>query len=121
MDKLEFKTFIWPMNPEVCQETFEREPIYAKTDDGKSVFSGMGAMKRVINGSGSFFGTDAYNNFELLAELFEDGTMGTLVHPVWGERNVYFTDLQMTQSPKEDYVAYSFTFVEADEDGSIPV
>lgn len=121
MDKLVFKTFTWPVNPEVCQEAFEREPIYAKTDDGKSVFSGMGAMKRVITGSGAFFGSDAYANFSNLATLFADATLGTLTHPVWGARKVYFTELQMTQSPKEDYVAYSFTFTEADSDGAIPV
>ena len=44
MDKLVFKTFTWPMNPETCQESFLREPLYVKTDDGKTVFSGMGAM-----------------------------------------------------------------------------
>lgn len=121
MEKLKFKTFTWPINPENCQESFGREPVYAKTDDGKLVFSGMGTMKRVIKGSGAFFGADAYTNFTKLSALFADEKMGTLTHPVWGERNVYFTELQVIQSPKEDYVAYSFTFTEADEDGTIPV
>lgn len=120
MEKMTFKSFTWPLNPEVCQEAFEREPIYAKTDDGKSVFSGMGAMKRVITGSGAFIGTDAYANFSKLSALFADAALGTLTHPVWGARSVYFTELQVSQSPKENYVAYSFTFTEADADGAIP-
>lgn len=120
MDKLIFKTFTWPNNPEVYHETCEREAIYARTDGGDSVFSGMGPIKRVITGSGAFFGTDASVNFKSLASVFADATKGTLIHPVWGERTVYFTQLQMTQSPKSDYVAYSFEFREADAEGAIP-
>ena len=120
MDKLIFKTFTWPINPEVYQEDYVRDPVYAKTDDGSSVFSGMGPMKRVITGSGAFFGTDASTNFTELSKLFESAESGTLTHPVWGTRTVYFTKLQMTQSPKSDYVAYSFEFAEADEEGAIP-
>lgn len=120
MTKLKFKTFTWPTNPEVYHEDFVRDALYAKTDDGDSVFSGMGPMKRVITGSGAFFGTEAYTNFNKLAALFGDATTGTLTHPVCGERTVYFTKLQMSQSPKSDYVAYSFEFKEADADGAIP-
>lgn len=120
MDKLNFKSFTWPINPEVYHEEYIREPIYAKTDDGSSVFSGMGPMKRVITGSGAFFGSDASANFSKLAALFESEVEGTLKHPIWGSRVVYFTALQMTQSPKSDYVAYSFEFREADEEGAIP-
>ena len=120
MDKLIYKTFTWPTNPEVFHEEFLREPIYAKTDDGDSVFSGMGPMKRVITGSGSFFGTGAYTSFNELAVLFADEKKGVLSHPVCGTRTVYFTKLQMMQSPKSDYVAYSFEFRESDSDGVIP-
>lgn len=120
MTKLKFKTFTWPVNPEVYHEDFVRDALYARTDDGDSVFSGMGPMKRVITGSGAFFGTDAYTNFNALAALFGEKTHGVLIHPVCGERTVYFTKLQMSQSPRADYVAYSFEFTEADADGVIP-
>ncbi len=120
MEKLKFKTFTWPINPETCQEAFLREPVYAKTADGTMAFAGMGAMKRVITGSGAFLGDGAYNVFRQLSDLFADPAMGTLTHPVWGERSVYFTELQASQTPKKDYVAYSFTFTEADEEGAIP-
>ena len=120
MDKLNYKTFTWPTNPEVYHEDFVRDALYAKTDDGDSVFSGMGPMKRVITGSGAFFGTDAYTNFNKLAALFAEGGLGTITHPVCGARTVYFTKLQMSQSPKSDYVAYSFEFKETDSEGAIP-
>lgn len=120
MNKLRFKTFTWPINPETYQEVFVREPLYTKNEDGDSVFSGMGPAKRVISGSGAFFGTDAYTNFNTLAALFGEADAGTLTHPVCGARTVYFTGLQMNQSAKSDYVAYSFEFKEADADGTIP-
>lgn len=120
MEKLVFKTFTWPVNPEKYQEAFTRDPVYDKTDSGDSVFSGMGPMKRVITGSGAFFGSNAYTQFNNLAAVFAEAAKGTLTHPVCGSRTVYFTRLQMMQSPKSDYVAYSFEFTEADADGAIP-
>lgn len=120
MDKLRFKSFVWPTNPEVYHEDFVRDALYAKTDDGDSVFSGMGPMKRVITGSGSFYGSDAYASFQALADLFAADGLGLLNHPYCGKKMVYFTKLQMSQSPKADYVAYSFEFKEADEEGAIP-
>lgn len=120
MNKLNFKTFTWPINPEVYQETYTRKPVYTKSDDGSTVFSGMGPMKRVITGSGAFFGSDAAANFAKLAALFAETGQGELTHPVLGARTVYFTELQITQSPKSDYVAYSFEFTESDSEGAIP-
>ncbi len=120
MDSIAFKTFTWPVNPEVYHEDYVRDPVYAKTDDGNTVFSGMGPMKRVITGSGAFFGTDAATNFSKLSTLFASPETGVLHHPIWGKRTVFFTKLQMTQSPKSDYVAYSFEFTEVDADGAIP-
>ena len=119
MSKLKFKTFTWPVNPETYREEFTREPVYTKTNAGAE-FSGMGPAKREITGSGAFFGPNAVSQYNALAALFSDAQMGTLTHPVLGNRTVYFTALTMTQSPKADYVAYSFEFQEADAQGAIP-
>ena len=120
MDKLVYKSFTWPTNPEVYHEDCVRDALYARTDDGDSVFSGMGPLKRVITGSGAFFGSSAADDFKRLAVLLTSPEKGALVHPVWGTRSVYFTKLQLTQNPKSDFVAYSFEFQEADADGAIP-
>lgn len=120
MDSLTYKTFSWPNNPEVYREDYVREALYSKANNGDTVFSGMGPLKRVITGSGAFFGSDAAATFIRLAAVFAAPEAGALVHPVWGTRSVYFTKLQMTQSPRADYVAYSFEFTEADEEGAIP-
>ena len=121
MEKMSFKTFIWPQNPHTYHEEYVREPKYYENDLGVTVFDEMGPMKRTITGKGVFFGDTAFASFRSLAALFEDDTAGTLAHPVWGNRNVRFTGLELTQEPKENYVSYSFTFREADSDGVIPV
>ena len=80
----------------------------------------MGPVKRTVTGTGVFFGTTAYEDFKKLIELFKEETCGPLVHPVWGSCNMYFTELELTQEPKGNYVAYKFEFREADEEGVIP-
>lgn len=111
--KLTFKTFTWPVNPETYREELVREPVYVQTGDSWT-FQGMGEATRVITGSGAFSGANATANFKALAALFSDTEAGTLTHPLWGGRNVYFTGLELTQSVKPEYVAYSFEFREAD-------
>lgn len=120
MEKLVYKSYVWPQNPDHYQQEYVREPVYEKNDAGETVFTGMGPMKRTITGSGAFFGDTAYDDFLALAKVFEEDTYGSLVHPVWGTYRCFFTELQLTQEPRADYVAYRFEFREADSDGAIP-
>ena len=57
---------------------------------------------------------------ELSRRLFEQRDPGNLEHPLWGIRYCYFTGLEMTQEPKENYVAYKFTFQQALTNGYLP-
>ena len=120
MDKLSYKTFVWPRNPHTYQETCIREGVYEKNDAGEDVFQGMGLRKRIITGTGAFFGDTAFSDFQALAKLFEETTAGNLEHPVWGIRYCYFTGLEMTQEPKDNYVSYKFEFQQALTDGTLP-
>lgn len=117
VDNLTFKTFTWPVNPETYREELVREPVYVQSEDGWT-FQGMGEATRVITGSGVFSGANAAANFQALAALFSDAEAGTLTHPLWGSRNVHFTELALTQSAKPEYISYSFQFREADSDGN---
>ena len=83
-------------------------------------FDGMSERKRVITGSGVFYGEGAFNQFKKLAALFEETTPGNLEHPIWGIRYCYFTRLELTQEPKEDCVSYRFTFTGALANGIVP-
>lgn len=116
MDNMTFKTFTWPVNPERYAVQSRRVPVYSDTD----AFTGLGPVLRTITGSGAFFGADAYTSFQSLSALLADGTAGTLVHPVWGSLTAFLTELTLAQEPRAAYVAYTFTFREADSSGGIP-
>lgn len=120
MDKLLYKSFSWPQNPEYYRQSFVREPVYVKDEEGNVTFEGLGPLKRTITGSGAFFGDTAYTDFQKLAALCDTAVAGALVHPIWGRVSAFLTKLEMTQEPRADYVAYSFTFQVADADGAIP-
>ena len=82
MDKLKYKTFVWPHNPTVYKEEYLREPQYYKGDDGEYYFDAMGDEKLTITGTGAFFGDDAFVQFKKLAKLFKETTPGNLGYPV---------------------------------------
>ena len=96
-----------------------REPQYS-TSDGVTYFEGMGELKRIITGSGVFTGEDAFAQFRTLAKLMDSNQPGNLEHPIWGIRYCYFTGLELTQEPKENYVSYKFTFTGALTNGEVP-
>ena len=120
MEKLSYKTFVWPTNPHTYLEDSSREGTYSKDDAGNDVFEGMGYLKSTITCTGAFFGDEAVENFRLLQKLFEETTAGNLEHPLWGIRYCYFTGLEMTQEPRENYVAYKAVFQLALTNGYLP-
>ena len=119
MDSMRFKTFVWPQNPHTYREEYIREPHFY-TEDGEIYYNGMGDMQRIITGSGTFFGEDAFENFKALAALFSSREAGNLEHPLWGIRYCYFTGLELTQEPRENCVSYQFQFTGALSNGEVP-
>ena len=119
MDKLIYKTFVWPQNPHTYKEESIRQPHFF-TVDHQTYYEGMGQMQRIITGEGTFFGENAISDFQELANLFENGDPGNLQHPQWGIRYCYFTRLELTQEPKENCVSYRFEFTQASANGQVP-
>lgn len=117
---MRYKEFEWPTNPHTYREERILEPEYSKDSLGNDVYNGMKPVQLVISGAGAFFGEDAVSNFQELADLFQDEEPGDLIHPIWGTRYCYFTNLKMTQEPKEDYIAYEFTFEQSQSNGFLP-
>lgn len=120
MANLSFGTFTWPNDPEKYEEKVTREPVYTKDAEGNSFYSGMSPVRRRITGNGAFFGSNAYASFKALLAMVNQSEPAALNHPVWGSRSVYLTELTSSMEPRENYVAYSFTFLEAAADGTIP-
>lgn len=121
MEKLRFKDWTWPQNPTEYHQQYLREPVYEKNAANQQEFKGLGPLKKVITGSGVFTGPNAGSDFQELAALVTESNTGLLEHPVLGAEAAYFTELELTQVPRADYLAYRFTFQVADGDGVIPL
>lgn len=119
-EKLAYKEFTWPRNPDSCRREYVRDPVYTKDALGNAVFSGMGPGKLTISGEGTFVGENAAADFKTLTALFGSTEAGSLIHPVWGTVNCYLTELELTRDAGAEYVPYRFVFREADSEGKIP-
>lgn len=120
MSNMKYRMFLWPENPERFGIRAVVEPEYVENDVGGYDYTGMGPMCRIFTGGGVFCGPEAAEMFNALAVLLATRTGGELYHPIWGTTTAYLTELTMSQDSRPDYVEYSFTFRETDENGSIP-
>lgn len=118
LSSMQFKTFVWPHNPETYTIEFERDVAVHKLPFGRYSMQNLGMNYRVMKGEGAFVGEDAYTNFKALASVFYEDTAGTLIHPVWQRAEAYFVSLYLTQEPTKDYVKYGFTFWETGDNGA---
>lgn len=112
LSKMRFKEFVWPNNPETCQLRLQRKVASHKYPGGGYTLEDLGQEQRVLTGSGAFYGEGAYRTMEALTEVFSQTGAGALYHPVIRFRQAVFTELELTQEPRADFVAYRFTFRE---------
>lgn len=109
---MRFKSFVWPNNPHTCSLTTTRDVVTYKYPGGAYRLSDLGPGSRVLTGEGEFFGEEAYETMQKLLEVFQEGGTGVLIHPVLRIDYAIFSELQMTQEPRKDYVRYRFVFLE---------
>ena len=109
---MRFKDYTWPHNPETYIVEYRRQVAAHKVPFGRYVMQDLGVTYRVLQGEGTFAGDDAYEQFQKLAAVFEEGGAGLLVHPIWQPARAYFVTLRLTEKPLPDYVRYAFTFWE---------
>lgn len=109
---MRYKDYTWPHNPEVYTVERQRRLVVHQIPFGRCVIQDLGGMYRVLHGEGVFVGDGAYEQFRQLAEVFQEGGAGLLVHPVWKTERAWFASLQVTEEPLPDYVRYSFEFWE---------
>lgn len=123
MLKMRYGGFVWPNNPRTYTLTAKRQTAVHKVPGGGFVVQDLGRTAAVMQGEGEFYGPGAYETFQALLAVFQKGGCAALAHPVWSTAGAYFTELQLTQEPRDDYVAYRFTFCEApgtDGSGMLP-
>lgn len=119
MEKLRFKDFVWPRDPETYKVHYDHELVYEEVAIDVLKLKGLSEVRRTVTGSGVFTGETAYADFKRLAALCAKKDAGELIHPIWGKLNAFLMELDMTQEPREDHVAYSFKFLELTSDGAV--
>lgn len=117
MLKMRYGSFVWPNNPRTYTLSCKRQTAVHKIPMGGFVVQDLGRNAAVLCGEGEFFGKDAYAAFQELLTVFEAGGARLLVHPLWQTAGAYFTELALTQEPRDEYVAYRFEFCEAPDGG----
>lgn len=120
MEKMKYKDWTWPENPETFLIQAEREAEYSKDSAGNAVFDGFGPLCRTFTGKGVFHGANAAASYRALAAFLQDTSAGELIHPVWGKFSACILELKMEEGSRENCVSYSFKFREADSSGGIP-
>jgi len=112
LSPMRYKTFTWPHNPRTYTIEFQRDTAVHKVPMGAYTMQDLGRSFRTLRGEGEFFGPNAYATFQELACLFYETGPGVLIHPVWQTSSAYFTELELLQEPRENYVRYRFAFRE---------
>lgn len=112
LSPMRYKGYTWPHNPQIYSIDFQRAMAAHKMPFGRYQLQDLGMGHRVMKGSGEFAGPGAYKEFQRLACLFYEGGTGLLVHPLWQAADAYFVALRLEQTPRPDYVSYSFEFWE---------
>ena len=115
LSPMRFKGYVWPHNPKTFEMTEKRRLAINPIPFGRHTVDDMGTECRILRGEGEFAGEGAYEEFLRLKAVFDEGTPGVLVHPVWSSVRVWFSELSLRQEPLEDFVRYSFEFVEDGE------
>ena len=109
---MRFKDYTWPHNPEIYAVEYRRQIAAHKIPLGGWYLQDLGRTYRIFWGEGTFAGERAYEEFQTLAEVFDQTGPGLLVHPVWRTERAYFVLLSVTEEPRPDYVRYRFVFWE---------
>ena len=109
---MRFKDYTWPLNPEIYAVEYRRQIAAHKIPLGGWYLQDLGRTYRIFRGEGIFAGERAYEEFQTLAEVFDQTGPGLLVHPVWRTVSAYFVTLELMEEPLPDYVRYRFSFWE---------
>ena len=109
---MRFKDYTWPHNPEIYAVEYRRQIAAHKIPLGGWYLQDLGRTYRIFRGEGTFAGERAYEEFQTLAEVFDQTGPGLLVHPVWRTVSAYFVTLELMEEPLPDYVRYRFSFWE---------
>lgn len=114
---MRYKSFTWPNDPRTYTLSCQRQTAVHKIPMGGFAVQDLGRTATVMRGEGEFFGPRAYESFRQLVQVFRQPGAGLLLHPLWQTGGAHFTQLYLTQEPRENYVAYAFEFCQSADGG----
>lgn len=110
---MQFCNFTWPNEPSSLRVTSRRRTALLEEPGGGWTLQDLGTAARTVTGEGVFFGETAYESLRTLEALLAQGGAGALTLPHVGTLQAVLTELEGEQEPRENFVRYRFTFVEA--------
>ena len=120
LDKIRYKNFKFPNNPETTSFKCDRSYIKHKYPElvGNEL-EDFGVNAIVITGSGYFFGNDAYDTFKKLYSEYMKGGVGDFSHPIFTQvTRGLMTNLECNVGAEVNAVRYSFEVI-ADSEPNI--
>lgn len=113
MAVIRYKGYSLPYNPRKLEMKYSRDIIKYPVVGGASLVYELASSPIIVNGYGSFFGSNAEYQFDQLAELYSQGGAGQLFLPNERIIDAYFVSL--TQIYDSDILDYRFEFVSANK------
>lgn len=110
--QMKYKDFIFEYNPSQISIDSKKNLVEIKLPFLGSVIQDFGREKRVVIGSGEFFGSDCINKFNELSKLCEDNTSGYLFIPGLEPFLAFLKNVKMKADPTPNLIGYSFEFWE---------
>lgn len=110
---MQFRNFTWPNEPSSLRVTSRRRTALLEEPGGGWTLQDLGTAARTVTGEGVFFGETAYESLRTLEALLAQGGAGALTLSHVGTLQAVLTELEGGQEPRENFVRYRFTFVEA--------
>lgn len=112
MNKMSYKTFTFPQNPAKIEVTVQNMISTAHCPEFGPVHQHLGPRRRIIRGSGVFYGENARSDYCALETLFWQQTSGKLIIPGLGTVVAYFSDLGLVEEGDGSLLRYTFQFNE---------
>lgn len=112
LNVMKYKNFVWPHNPSSINISVERDLIEAIIPFRGSIIQDLGQEKRIVSGSGQFFGEECMSQFESLLSIFKQGGTGYLLLPGMDSFLALFRSLKLNENSIPNVVNYSFEFWE---------
>ena len=112
LNVMKFKNYVWPHNPSTINVSVKRDLKEVMIPFKGSVIQDYGREKRIVSGSGQFFGDDCIEQFDSLFFVFKQGGRGYLSLPGMDSFLAAFKELKLVGNSMPNVLTYSFEFWE---------